>query len=192
MLSGLSFRSAFFFSIYSVILSGFSLTSFHLAEANLVPEQFLWNKNLFSPSFYSEKTCWSQTWAETYLLFRGFTSLCAQLSKNITKCFLKKSFLKLILKSTYFICITWKRKQTIWNNSRTVDVNEWNQTKTKKTKVTSYSNWPRVLLIDFANKQCSGIIKGWLHCLTSESKGRFLAHDILLAWCLAMTLIQSF
>ena len=28
-------------------------------------------------------------------------------------------------------------------------------------------------------KQCNGIIKGWLHCLTSESKGRFLANNIL-------------
>ena len=30
-------------------------------------------------------------------------------------------------------------------------------------------------------KQCNGIIKGWLHCLMSESKGRFLANNILLA-----------
>ena len=35
-------------------------------------------------------------------------------------------------------------------------------------------------------KQCNGMIKGWLHCLTSESKGRFLAKNILLAWCLVM------
>ena len=35
MLSGPSFRSAFFFIINSVILSGFPLTSFHLAEAAL-------------------------------------------------------------------------------------------------------------------------------------------------------------
>ena len=37
MLSGPSFRSTFAFSINSLILSGFLLTSFHLAEANLVP-----------------------------------------------------------------------------------------------------------------------------------------------------------
>ena len=35
MLSGPSFRSAFVFSINSLILSGFPLTSFHLAEASL-------------------------------------------------------------------------------------------------------------------------------------------------------------
>ena len=40
MLSGPSFRSAFVFSINSLILSGFSLTSFHLAEASL--SVFLW------------------------------------------------------------------------------------------------------------------------------------------------------
>ena len=40
MLSSPSFRSAFLFSINSLILSGFPLTSFHLAEASLFP--FLW------------------------------------------------------------------------------------------------------------------------------------------------------
>ena len=35
MLSGPSFRSAFVFSINSLILSGFPLTSFHLSEASL-------------------------------------------------------------------------------------------------------------------------------------------------------------
>ena len=48
-----------------------------------------------------------------YLLYRGFTFLCVQLSKNITKCFLKKSFFVLILQSTCLFCITWKRKQTM-------------------------------------------------------------------------------
>ena len=35
MLPGPSFRSTFVFSISSLILSGFPLTSFHLAEASL-------------------------------------------------------------------------------------------------------------------------------------------------------------
>ena len=35
MLSGYSFRVAFVFSINSLILSGFPLTSFHLAEVSL-------------------------------------------------------------------------------------------------------------------------------------------------------------
>ena len=43
MLSALSFRSAFVFSINSLILSGFPLTPFHLAEANLVPRAILKN-----------------------------------------------------------------------------------------------------------------------------------------------------
>ena len=36
------------------------------------------------------------------------------------------------------------------------------------------------------------IIKGWLHCLTSESKRRFLVNNILFssAWCLVMAQIQ--
>ena len=48
-----------------------------------------------------------------YLLYRGFTFLCVQVSKNITKCFLKKSFFVLILQSTCLFCITWKRKQSM-------------------------------------------------------------------------------
>ena len=40
MLPGPSFRSAFVFSINLLILSGFPLTSFHLAEASL--SAFLW------------------------------------------------------------------------------------------------------------------------------------------------------
>ena len=36
------------------------------------------------------------------------------------------------------------------------------------------------------------IIKGWLHCLTSESKRRFLVSNILFgsAWCLVIAQIQ--
>ena len=68
-------------------------------------------------------------------------------------------------------------------------------TKLKQTQnqVTSHSKWPRVLLFDLALKQCNGIIKGWLYCLTSELKGRFLANNILMfgsAWCLVMAQIQ--
>ena len=36
-------------------------------------------------------------------------------------------------------------------------------------------------------------LKGWLHCLTSEPKGRFLVNNILMfgsAWCLLMVQIQ--
>ena len=55
---------------------------------------------------------------------------------------------------------------------RTVYVNERNQTKTKKKqkKVTLHSNRRRVLLFDLVHSQCNSIIKGWLNCLTSESK----------------------
>ena len=69
------------------------------------------------------------------------------------------------------------------------------QTKSKQTQnqVTSQSNWPRVLLLDLAHKECNGIIKGWLHCLTPESIARFLVYNLLTfdsAWCLIMTQIQ--
>ena len=54
------------------------------------------------------------------------------------------------------------------------------QTKSKQRKqnhVTSYSNWPLVLLFFLSYKQCNGIIEEWL--LISESKGRFLVCNIL-------------
>ena len=65
--------------------------------------------------------------------------------------------------------------------------------KPKQNQVTSHSNWPRVLLFNSAHKQCVGVIKGWLLCLTPESLGRFPVNNILMfdsAWCLVMVQIQ--
>ena len=58
----------------------------------------------------------------------------------------------------------------LWNNNRTVHVNKRIQNKSK-TK-------PRHIQIDHAY-HCNGVIKGWLHCLTPESIGRFLVTNIL-------------
>ena len=72
---------------------------------------------------------------------------------------------------------------------------ERTKSKQKQNQVTSHSSLSRVLLFDLAHKQCNGIIKGWLHCLTSESNGRFLVNNILIfgsVWCLVMVQIQSF
>ena len=61
-----------------------------------------------------------------------------------------------------------------------------------KQKQNQALHWPRVILLDLAHKQCNGIITGLLHCLTSESKRRFLVNDILFgsAWCLVLEQIQ--
>ena len=59
----------------------------------------------------------------------------------------------------------------LWNNNRTVHINERNQS--KKNQVTSHLNLSRVLLIDWAHKQYNGIIKGWLHCLTPEASIKY-------------------
>ena len=50
-----------------------------------------------------------------------------------------------------------------------------NEIKTKTKLSMSRSNWSRVILFDLVHKQCNGIIKGWIHCLTSESKDDFLS-----------------
>ena len=44
MLLGPSLKLAFVFSINSLILSGFPLTSFHFAEANLIHQAILKNQ----------------------------------------------------------------------------------------------------------------------------------------------------
>ena len=70
---------------------------------------------------------------------------------------------------------------------------ERTKSKQKQNQVTSYSNWPHILLFDLAQKQCNDIIKGWLHCLTSESNGRFLVNNMLMfgsTWCLVTAQIQ--
>ena len=101
MLSGLSFRSAFAFSINSLILSGFPLTFFHLAEANLVPRAILKNQKPIFCLPLTAKICAGIKVELTphYLLFRDFIFLCVQLSKNIKKCFL---FIIIHIFSTHF------------------------------------------------------------------------------------------
>ena len=66
---------------------------------------------------------------------------------------------------------------------------ERNQDKNKNKTVTiklithsivRFNDWSCVLLFDLDHKQCSGIIKGWLQYLTSESKRRFLVNNTLM------------
>ena len=59
---------------------------------------------------------------------------------------------------------------------------EQTKSKQKQNQLTSDSNYPCVLLFDLAQKQCNGIIKRWLHCLTSESKPRFLVNNTIIVW----------
>ena len=84
MLSRPSFRSVFVFSINSLILPGFPLTSFYLAEASL--STFSWLYTLM----------WSvvQKDHEISFIYSHFKYI-------------------LILQSICFICATWKRKQTM-------------------------------------------------------------------------------
>ena len=92
-------------------------------------------------------------------------------SRNV---FFKKVFLVLILQSTCFVTTT---APCMWMNEI--------KRKQKKLKHVIF-NWPPVLLFDLAHRQCNCVIEGWLHCLTSVSKGRFPANNILLARCLVI------
>ena len=96
-----------------------------------------------------------------------------------------------IFQPIYFLCATWKSKQTMEQQPHRAC--EWTKSKQKQNHVTSHSNWPRALLFNLAYKQCNGIIKRWLHCLTPYSKGRFFDNNILMfgsAWCQVMAQIQ--
>ena len=78
----------FVFSINSLILSVFPLTSFHLAKVNLVPRAILKNqKPLLRPPLTAKRCAGVRVELKPrYLLFGDFIYLCVQLSKNITKC----------------------------------------------------------------------------------------------------------
>ena len=93
------------------------------------------------------------------------------------------AFLVLILQSTCFIFTTWKRKQAMEQQPH--GACERTKTKQKQNQATSYWNWARSIS-DLARKQCNGIIKGCLSCLTSESKGRFLVKYVNV-WLSMMT-----
>ena len=114
----------------------------------------------------------------------SFACSCPNISPNVL---FKKVFLVLIFQSTCFIYITWKHNKQIMGQQPHRPC-QWTTANKNNNKImpTSYSNWPRVLLFNLAHEQCNGIIKRWLHCLATESKLKFLAINILLAWCLVI------
>ena len=133
MLSGFSFRLAFVFSVNSLNLSGFPLTSFHLFEDNFVRRSILKNwKPLFRLPLIAKRCDVINVELKThYLLFRDFMFLCGQSSKNITKYFFKKCFFR-----THFaINLFYLPNLKMWTNYGTRTtlciVNKRNQTKKK-------------------------------------------------------------
>ena len=111
MLSDPSFRSVFVFSINSLInsliLSGFPLTSFHLAETFL--SAFSWL----------------------------YTRVCAVVHKTLQNVFIfNYSQLKQSFCNQPVLFAQLENVNKLWNNNRTVHVNERNKTKTKPSHVT--------------------------------------------------------
>ena len=122
----------------------------------------------------------SFSWSLTICFFVALYSCvcsCPKISWNVFYLWLS-TFLVLILQSTCFICTIWKRKQTMEQELHRAC--EQTKSKQKQNQVKPYSNWPRVLLSDLSHKQCNCIIQRWLHCLTSDSKGRFLVNNNIL------------
>ena len=102
MLSGPSFRSAFVFSINSLILSGFPLISFHLTEASLSAFSWFYTLVCAVAQKYHEMS-FIYSYSHFWYSFRNQPISFAQL-ENVIK---------------------------LWNNNRTVHVNERNQNKNK-------------------------------------------------------------
>ena len=181
--------SAFQYQLINLVWLSIHFFSFNWSQSR-PQSNFKKSKNSFSSSSYSVKIRWGQGWAKASLSTFSwlYILVCADVQKY-HDFFLKKVFLVLILQLTCFIYITSKRKQTM--EHQPYRACEWTKSnKNKKNKVKSHSNWPCILFFYLDHKQFNGIIKGWLHCATSESKGRFLANNILLTWCLVMAQIQ--
>ena len=106
ILSGPSFRSAFVFSIKSLILSGFPLTSFHLVEASLSSFSWLYTLVCAVVQKYHEMY-FIYNYSHFYYSFCNQPVLFAPL-ENVIK---------------------------LWNHDRTVHVNERNQNKNKTKHV---------------------------------------------------------
>ena len=128
-----------FFSINSLISSGFPLASFHLAEPKLETGTILKNwKPLFRLPLIAKRCSGANVELKPqYLLFRGWIFLCVQLSKNIAKYF----FIYIYL---HVQCSFWNQPvlfaqlenaNKLCNNNRTHHACEWPNSKQKQNLV---------------------------------------------------------
>ena len=92
MLSAPSFRSAFVFSVNSLICSGFSLTSFHLAEASL--SAFLW--------LYTLVCAIVRKYHEIYFIYQGRSEGTSSVAFEVLKIKSEIDFINLFI----FNCLT--------------------------------------------------------------------------------------
>ena len=120
---------------YQVFPSGQVVFRFYyhlinLFEANVVPRAILQIKTFLPSSYRKRRVGFKVSWSLTIYFFVALHSCVCSCPKISRNGFLKKKFpLVLILQSTCFVCITWKRKQTM-EQQHTVHANE-------KTKLTS-------------------------------------------------------
>ena len=99
-------------------------------EANVVPRAILQIKSFLPSSYRKRRVGFKVSWSLTIYFFVALHSCVCSCPKISRNGLLKKKFLLvLILQSTCFVCITWKRKQTM-EQQHTVHANE-------KTKLTS-------------------------------------------------------
>ena len=144
--------------------------------------------------FTSTSSFWSAANSATtgFPSITNFLHISASTSPAFQKFFFSNSALIVLFWLSRW-CTTWKGKQTMEQQPQRAC--EQTKGKQRQNQVTSHSNWPRALLFDLDHKQCNDIIKGWLHCLTSESKERFLVNYMLmfgLAWCLVRPITSYF
>ena len=166
---------------YQVFPSGQVVFRFYyhlinLFEANVVPRAILQIKTFLPSSYRKRRVGFKVSWSLTIYFFVALHSCVCSCPKISRNGFLKKKVSFSAHFAINLFCLHNLKTETNYG-ATTHRACEWKN----KTNFTSYSNCPRVLF-DLAHKQCSGIAKGWFNCLTSKSKRRFLANDILLPW----------
>ena len=151
--------------------------------------------NLVWLSFYFFSFSWSLSICISAALYSCVCS-CPKILRNYLLFIIIHIFSTHFAINLGFFWVFWHKLKTSKTMDQQPDITcEGTKSKQKQNQVTSHSNWPRALLFDLAHRKCNGIMKGWFHCLTSESNERFPVNSILIfgsSWCLVMMQIQFF
>ena len=127
-----SLRVGFCFQYQLINLAWLSTDFFPFSWIQPRPQSYFKKvKTSFLPSSYSEKVCWGQGWAESWLSAFSWLHIlvCAVVQK-----YYEITFLVRILQSTWFICTSWKRKQTMKQQPHRAC--EWTKSKQKQSHIT--------------------------------------------------------
>ena len=133
---------------YQVFPSGQVVFRFYyhlinLFEANVVPRAILQIKTFLPSSYRKRRVGFKVSWSLTIYFFVALHSCVCSWPKISPNVFFKKHFFSAHFASTCFVCMTWKRKHTMEQQSHRAC--EWTKSNKNKTKIK-----PRHIQIDHA------------------------------------------